>query len=120
MRKQLERERLVLLAEGIPATLSAPRKLPTLAAVAITQQRLVVYVGGQRLLDVSWDSGDARDLELGIPDDGLRIAFDGERFGSDRTGRVELLLRIADATALAAAIEQRRRPLEPRQRLRDA
>lgn len=108
-----------MLLEAVPATLSAPRKLPTLGAIALSQQRLVVYAAGEPLIDVTWDSGDARELELGAPDEGLRIAFAGERFGR-RPGRVELLLKVgANATPLMAAIEQRRRPLEPRRRLAD-
>ena len=110
----------MLLAEAVPATLSAPRRLPTLGAIGLSQQRLVVCAAGEPLIDVTWDSGDARDLELGVPDDGLRIAFDAERFGARGSGRVELLLKLPNATAVAAAIEQRRRPLEPRRPRRDA
>ena len=109
------------LAEAVPSSIGAPdgRKLPTLAAIGLSQLRMLVYVGGEPLLDLTWDSGDARELELGAPDEGLRIVFEGERFG-DRPGRVELLLKVgADATPLMAAIEQRRRPLEPRRRLAD-
>jgi hypothetical protein len=119
LRSELDGERLVLLAEAVPASISAPRKLPTLAAIALTQQRLVVWAGGESLLDVDWDSGDARKLEVGAPDDGLRIAFEGADFGH-REGRVELLLKVgAQATPIMAAIEQRRRELPPRRRLAD-
>jgi hypothetical protein len=116
VRSELERERLVLLAEGVPAMISrgAPRRQPTLAAVGLTQQRLAVYVAREPLVDVSWDSGDARLLDLTVQDDGLLVGFDAEHFDADRSGRVELLLRIGDAAGLQTAIEQRRRPLEPR------
>ncbi|MBX5441359.1 MAG: hypothetical protein IRZ32_07500 [Solirubrobacteraceae bacterium] len=96
-----------------------PRRLPVLAAVGLSQQRLVVCAAGKPLIDVTWDSGMPRELELGLPDEGLRIAWDAERFGGPGSGRVELLLKLPQATAIAAAIEQRRRPLEPRRRLRD-
>jgi hypothetical protein len=122
VRSELQRERLVLLAEGIPATIShgvvggqrGPRKLPTLAAVALSQQRLVLYAAGEPLIDVTWDSGDARLLDLAAQDDGLQVGFFAEHFAEDGSGRVELFLRIRDAPALLAAITQRRRPLEPR------
>jgi len=122
VRSALEAERIVLLAEAVPSTIGAPegRKLPTLGAIGLSQQRLVVYAATQPLIDVSWDSGDARELELGAPDEGLRIVFDGERFGADKPGRVELLLKVgAQATPIMAAIEQRRRELPPRPRLAD-
>ncbi len=121
MRSALEAERIVLLAEAVPSTIGAAdgRKLPTLAAIGLSQLRLVVYIATEPLIDVTWDSGDARELELGAPDEGLRIAFDGERFGR-KPGRVELLLKVgAQATPIMAAIEQRRRELPPRQRLAD-
>jgi hypothetical protein len=123
VRSELQRERLVLLAEGIPGTIGhgvgggrrgGPRKLPTLAAVALSQQRLVLYAAGEPLIDVTWDSGDARLLDLVAQDDGLQVGFDAEHFAEDRSGRVEVFLRIRDAAALLAAIDQRRRPLEPR------
>jgi hypothetical protein len=124
VRAQLDRERLVLIAEGIPGTVSRgdsrtggrPRKAGTAASLAITQQRLVVYTLGEPLVDVTWDSGDARDLDVTAQEKGLELAFDAERFADDRSGRVELFLRIGDAAALVAAIDQRRRPLEPRRR----
>ncbi|HWV84170.1 MAG TPA: hypothetical protein VNZ62_01890 [Capillimicrobium sp.] len=110
----------MLLAEGVPATLTAPRKLPTLAAIGLSQQRLVVCAAGEALIDATWDSGTPRELDIGVPDDGLRIGWDAERVGTRRgSGRMELLLKLPNATAVAAAIEQRRRPLEPRRPLRD-
>jgi hypothetical protein len=119
----------VLLAEGIPGTLAGgtdrpgrrakPRKAGTAAALAITQQRLVIFSLGEPLVDVTWDSGDAGHLDVIAQDTGLQVAFDAERFDDERTGRVELLLRIADAAALLAAIDQRRRPLEPRRPRRE-
>jgi hypothetical protein len=123
VRSELQRERLILLAEGIPGTISrgaasgrhgGPRRLPTLAAVALTQQRLMLHAAGEPLIDVTWDSGDARLLDLAARDDGLQVGFDAEHLAEDRSGRVEVFLRIGDAAALLAAIDQRRRPLEPR------
>jgi hypothetical protein len=120
MRSTLERERLVLLAEAVPSSIGAPdgRKLPTLAAIGLSQHRMAVYVGAEPVIDVTWDSGDARDIEIGAPDDGLRLVFDAERFGAAKPGRVELLLKVgAQATPIMMAIEQRRRELPPRRPL---
>ena len=122
MHKALEAERIVLLAEAVPSTIGPPdgRKLPTLGAIGLSQQRLVVWAGGESLIDVMWDDGEARELDLGAPDDGLRIGWDGERFGARKPGRLELLLKVgAQATPIMAAIEQRRRELPPRRRLAD-
>jgi hypothetical protein len=122
VRKALEAERIVLMAEAVPSSIGAPdgRKLPTLGAIGLSQQRLVVYAATEPLIDVTWDSGDARELDLGAPDEGLRIVFDGARFQAGKPGRVELLLKLgAQATPIMAAIEQRRRELPPRQRLAD-
>jgi hypothetical protein len=119
MRSTLERERLVLLAEAVPSSIGASdgRKLPTLAAIGLSQQRMAVYVSAEPVIDVTWDSGDARDIEIGAPDDGLRLVFDAERFGG-KPGRVELLLKVGDQAApIMVAIEQRRRELPPRRPL---
>lgn len=121
MRKRLEQERLVLMAEGIPGTVSRSdgaggraRRAGTIGAIALSQQSLAIFGMGAPLIDVSWDSGDAQGLDITAGDDGLTVAFDAERFGHDQPGRVELLLRIGDAKTLLDAIDQRRRPLEPR------
>lgn len=119
MRKRLEGERLVLMAEGIPGTIARTdaataggraRRAGTIAAIALTQQRLAIFGMGTPLVDVTWDSGEAADLDITAGDDGLTVAFDDEH-----AGRVEMLLRIGDAKTLRDAIDQRRRPLEPRQ-----
>lgn len=103
----------MLLAEGIPGSVRRDegRRSGTAAALAITQQRLAIFAMGEPLVDVTWDGGDALEIDVTARDDGLRIGFD-----DDRGGRTDLLLRIGDAPALLAAIDQRRRPLEPRRR----
>lgn len=111
----------MLLAEGIPAQVTRERRGPkragTIAAIALTQQRLAIYALGEPLVDVTWDGGLARELDVTAREDGLRIAFDGEPFGHEDAGRIELWLRIGDAAELLKAIDQRRRSLEPRRRL---
>jgi len=116
VREELDRERLVLIAEGIPGRLTraGSRKAGTVVSLAITQQRLVIFTLGESLVDVTWDSGDASHLDLTTEGNSLTVGFDAERFDEDRSGRVELFLHIADPAGLVAAIEQRRRPLEPR------
>jgi hypothetical protein len=116
VRADLIRERVVLMAEGIPGTLSAPRRTATIAALAITQQRLAVYALGQPLIDATWDSGDARDVDITVEEKGVRFAFAAD---PDTVERHELVLSIGDGAALLAAIDQRRRELPPRQRLAD-
>jgi hypothetical protein len=116
VRADLNRERVVLMAEGIPGTLSAPRRTATIAALAITQQRLAVYALGQPLIDATWDSGDARDVDITVEEKGVRFAFAAD---PDTVERHELVLSIGDGAALLAAIDQRRRELPPRQRLAD-
>ncbi len=111
----------MLLAEGIPGTITRTdgasgraRRTGTIGAIGLSQQSLAIFGMGAPLIDITWDSGDAGDLDISAADDGLTVAFDAERFGHDRPGRVEVLLRIGDAKTLLDAIDQRRRPLEPR------
>jgi len=126
VREELARERIVLLAEPLQASVSGEDlraagvpKGRALAAFALTQQRLVLHLMGEPLVDVTWDSGDARELELEAGDDGLRIGFDAARFREGRSGHVVVLLKLPDPAAVLAAIEQRRRPLDPKRHLRN-
>jgi hypothetical protein len=116
VRSDLNRERVVVMAEGIPGTLSAPRKAGTIAALAITQQRLAVYALGQPIIDATWDSGDARDIDITVQEKGVRFSYAAD---PDTVERHELFLSIGDGAALLDAIDQRRRELPPRQRLAD-
>ena len=126
MRADLERERIVLLAEGLQASVRGENlraagvaKGRALAALALTQQRLVLYVMGDSLIDVTWDAGHARELDLAVTEVGLEISFDPARVAGGREGRVVVLLRLPDPAPVLAAIEQRRRPLDPHRHLRD-
>lgn len=109
------------IAEAIPGRVSRGGKRPmgTLVALALTQQRLVIYTMAQPFIDMTWDSGEPRELDIVAREDGLVVACDGERLGVG-PGPVELTLRIGDATGLLKAIDQRRRELPPRRRLGDA
>lgn len=126
MREELQRERIVMLAEGIQATVSGQdlkaAGLPkgrALAAFALSQQRLVLHLMGDPLVDVTWDGGLARELDLAAREKGLEIAYDADRLHEGRTGRVVVLLRLPDPPAIVAAIEQRRRHLDPKRHVRD-
>ena len=126
MRAELERERIVLLGEALQASVRGENlraagvaKGRALAAFALTQQRLVLHVMGVPLVDVTWDSGQARELDLAAVEHGLQVGFDAARFAEGRAGHVVVLLRLPDAAAVLAAIEQRRRPLDPRRHVRD-
>ena len=125
MREELERERLVLLAEAVQASVSGENlraagvaKGRALAAFALTQQRLVLYLMGASLLDLTWDGGQARELDLEVVERGLQIGFDAALVADGRAGRVVVLLRLPDPEAVLAAIELRRRPLDPRRHVR--
>jgi hypothetical protein len=89
-----------------------------LAAFALTQQRLSLYLMGASLLDLTWDGGQARELDLAVVERGLEIGFDAALLGEGREGRVVVVLRVPDPAAVLAAIEQRRRPLDPQRHVR--
>ena len=116
----------MLLAEAVQASVSGENlraagvaKGRALAAFALTQQRLVLHLMGAPLLDLTWDGGQARELDLAVVESGLEVGFDAALIGEGRAGRVVVLLRSPDAAAVLAAIEQRRRPLDPRRHVRD-
>jgi hypothetical protein len=67
------------------------------SALVVTNQRLVVFMGRDRLLDAPFASPATRDaLELTATDDGLGLAFDAAGFHPDRSGQVRVLVRVAD------------------------
>jgi hypothetical protein len=126
VRAELEHERIVLLAEAVQASVSGENlraagvaKGRALAAFALTQQRLVLYLMGVSLIDLTWDSGQARELNLVVVERGLEVGFDAALLAQGRAGRVVVLLRLPDPAAVLAAIEQRRRPLDPQRHVRD-
>ena len=126
MRADLERERIVLLAEPVQASVSGENlraagvpKGRTLASFALTQQRLVLYLMGVSLVDVTWDSGRASELDVAVVEHGLELGLDAGLIEDGRAGRVVVLLRLPDPAAVLAAIEQRRRPLDPLRHVRD-
>jgi hypothetical protein len=126
VRAELERERIVLLGEALQATVRGKQlkaaglpKGRALAAFALTQQRLVLYVMGDPVIDVTWDEGLATELDLQAVEQGLEIGYDAARFAEGHSGRVDILLRLPDPAGVVAAIEQRRKPLDPQRHLRN-
>ena len=111
----------MLLAEGIPGRLHPEdgRRTNVIGALGLSQQSLAIYADGERLVDVTWDDGAARELDLSTEERGLRVGFDAAQFTEARTGRYDLQLSLADAQAVLTAIEQRRRELPRRRRLAD-
>ena len=74
----------------------------------------MIYSLGEPLIDVTWDSGDARELDIIADETSLTISFDAERFVPGREGGAGLFLRVGDAPGLLAAIDLRRRELPAR------
>ncbi len=67
-------------------------------ALVVTDQRLVVLMGRDRLLDAPFATPGARDaLELSATADGLDLAFDAAAFHPDRSGQVHVVARVANA-----------------------
>ena len=117
----------MLLAEAIQASVSGEKlraagvpKGRALAAFALTQQRVALHLMGVPLLDLTWDSGRATELDLKVVEAGLEVGFDAALVAAGRAGRVDVLLRLPDPAAVLAAIEQRRRPLDPLRHVRNA
>ncbi len=64
------------------------------AALAITDQRLLIAIRGRPFVDVPWDDPRLEQMEMSVGDDDrLLIAFDPGLFDEHRSGRVELRLR---------------------------
>jgi len=66
-------------------------------ALVVTNQRVVVFMGRDRLLDAPFASPATRDsLELSATADGLDLTFDPAAFHPDRSGHVRVVARVAD------------------------
>jgi hypothetical protein len=79
-------------------------------ALLVTEQRLVVFMGRDRLLDAPFSSPATREaLELTVTDDGLELAFDAAGFHPDRSGQVRVLARVADPQQVSDHVRGRLR-----------
>ena len=66
-------------------------------ALVVTQQRVVVFMGRDRLLDAPFASPASRDaLTLSATADGLDLTFDPAAFHADRSGQVRIVARVGD------------------------
>jgi hypothetical protein len=125
LRAQLTGEGLVLLEEELPGSITyrnyrAPRRRATLeksainAAIAITSQRVVVFIGGGKAMDrgkhmdVPFTDHRIRDLEVVAESPGkVRIAYNPAVFRPETSGRVELRLKTPHAPDIVALITHR-------------
>lgn len=85
-----------------PSQYSSLRKQATVGAIAVTPQRLVVWTGRDKNIDVPLDHRlrAAINITLDKPDR-ICFAYDAARFSPDRSGTVEVRLRTAQAPQVA-------------------
>ena len=85
-----------------PGQYSGLRKQATSGAIAVTPQRLVVWAGRGKNIDVPLDDPlrAAINVTLDKPDR-ICFAYDAGRFSSDRSGTVEVRLRTVQAPQVA-------------------
>ncbi|OHV29683.1 hypothetical protein CC117_28825 [Parafrankia colletiae] len=117
LRDALEAEKLVLLAEGLPGSITyrhyrAPgqrsnwRKEAVTGAIAVTAIRLVVWAGRGKNIDVPLSGPFLAAIDVGLESpDQVRFAYDAGKFSPVRSGTVEVRLRTpraADVVALLA------------------
>ena len=121
LRSQLAAEGILVIEEGVPATVSfshyrAPGRRGNwrgnyLLAFAITDRRLLVYGGTpdrrppSAFVNVSWDQARAGGLRALLDDGSLRLSYDISALYPDRAGQAEVLLRTRQASAALAAAE---------------
>jgi len=65
-------------------------------ALVVTRQRLVVFMGSERLLDAPFSSAGTREVDLRASGAGLEIGFDAGRLDPRRSGRVDMVARVAE------------------------
>ncbi len=110
-------EGLVFLAEGLPGSITyrdyrAPgqrtslRKEATTGAILVTSQRLVVWAGRGKNIDVSFDHPlrAAIDVSVDRPDR-ICFAYDAGTFSAERSGKIEVRLRTAQAPQIAEILK---------------
>lgn len=121
LRAELEEEGLLLLEEGLRATLryrhfKAPGRYhhgkvtPQRVALAISEERLVVYAGSGRakLIDSAFASDDWDKVEVDVAEGRVEITVDYDRDDDPKVSGV-ILIRIHSPQADAIAREVRAR-----------
>lgn len=120
LRDSLAAEGLCLLAEGLSGTIryrdyrargqALPRRRVAIsAAIAMTNERLVVWDGRGRHMDLPL-ARPARPTVTVSADrpDRVTFVYDARAFDRDRSGTVEIRLRTAQATLIADRLNVRR------------
>ena len=121
LRSQLAAEGILVIEEGVPATVSfshyrAPGRRGNwrgnyLLAFAMTDRRLLVYGGTpdrrppSAFVNVSWDQARAGGLRALLDDGSLRLSYDISALYPDRAGQAEVRLRTGQAPAALAVAE---------------
>ena len=77
-------------------------------ALVVTEQRLVVFMGTDRLLDAPFASPASRDaLELSASDGALGLSFDPAGFHPERSGWVRVVARVAEPQQVLDELRRR-------------
>src|SRR3989441_12774967 len=113
LRSQLAAERILVIEEGVPATIIfSPYRAPGrrgnwqgnyLLAFAMTERRLLVYGATpdrrppSPFVNVSWDQARAGGLRALLDDGSLRLCYDISALYPDRAGQAEVRLRTGQA-----------------------
>jgi hypothetical protein len=116
LRSELTAEGLVLLEEGLSGSITlrhyrAPgrranwKKQAVAGAIAVTRQRLVVWAGRGKNIDVPLTPlyRDVIEVTSEQPDQ-VCFAYDAGRFDPSRSGRIEVRLRTAGAPQVLQAL----------------
>ncbi len=105
LRAALTSEGLLFLEEGLagsityrnyraPGSRSSHRKEATSGAIAVTTQRLVIWAGGGKNIDIPLNHPLRAALKVSIEQPGrICFSYDAGRFRPDRSGTIEVRLR---------------------------
>jgi hypothetical protein len=92
-----------------PRRRSSWRKVSTFGAIAVTEQRVVVWGARGKQIDVPFEDPRFKALEIGVEQpDNVLIAFDASAFDRSSSGRVELRLRSERPEVIAHAVRAMR------------
>jgi hypothetical protein len=88
-----------------PRRRSTWRRISTVGAIAVTEQRVVVWGARGKQIDVPFEDPRFKALHIGVEQpDHVLIAFDASAFDRSASGRVELRLRSARPEVVAHAV----------------
>ena len=119
LRAFLDAEGIMALDEGLPGSITyrnyraarrhtSYRKQPVTGAVAVTGQRLVVWAGRGKQIDVPLIHPNRRLIDVDVDEpDRLRFGYDAGRFNGSRSGTVEIRLHTAKAGHIAELLSRR-------------